>query len=107
MEVNPEIWAEVRQHWADLREAIEVHFDTGSMQRFDDAGVLVPSDRPMLESIVCDLYDKSPRFFYYLMATQNPASVRQSATGKRIIEIGSLTLLPLATGGSSENGRKQ
>jgi hypothetical protein len=75
------------------------------MKRFDDNGLLIDCDRPMLESIVCDFQERSMRFFFYLMAAQGSPTIKQSATGRRIIEIGTLTPLPLSTGGKQQNVR--
>lgn len=33
---------------------------------FNDEGKLVPAERPMIESAICDYRDNSPRFRFYL-----------------------------------------
>ncbi len=107
MEVKPEVWQEIADHWADVRQALEDNLDTKSMTRFDDNGLLVECERPMLESIVCDFQERSPRFFFYLLVAQGLPTIKQSAGGRRIIEIGTMTPLPLSTGGREENVRSK
>lgn len=105
-----EVWKEVDDSWGDLLEVVKTVHDLQSFQMYDDFGELVPAERPMEESMICDKTERNRRFFYYLIAVNPSLAINtvQNADGSRLISISTGSIIPLRDGGLADehvNGR--
>jgi hypothetical protein len=101
--IDPKVWEEINENWGSLREVLIQKLDINSMKRFDDSGDLVESDRPMMESIVCDKTEKSHRFFYYLFLADNETQMAvEPQSGRKIISVGVANRITCMTGGKQD-----
>lgn len=99
------VWDEINKTWGDLQNQLKEKLPVHEHLMFDNSGQLVSSERPMLESIVCDKIDRLERFFFYLFAAdiiKLPEATSQivEIPGKgREIYISSFSGLSLGSGG--------
>lgn len=103
MAVAPEVWAEIDKNWGGMLATFREQLPIQSHQMYDDTGNLVPSERPMIESIASDRHDRNSRFFFYVFAVQTDVAIKQSrSSSNRIICVNARSRIPLAVGGKGD-----
>lgn len=78
------------------------------MTMYDDSGELVPSNRPMEESIIADRFAHEDRLVFYLQAAglfESGINETVREDGTRIIEIGLTS--PIRMGFSGEGSKAE
>ncbi len=90
------LWEAVDTNWADIIQAFLGHTE---LKMFDEHGVLVDSNRPLIESMVDDKIHRRGSFWYYMEMLMHDSSIRREGNN---IYVSCGNPLPLAGGGAEE-----
>jgi len=95
------LWSAVDTNWGDILRAFRSNTD---FKMFDDDGVLVESNRPLIENLVDAKMRKDSTFWFYMELLMHDASIKREGSN---IYVNCGTPLPLAGGGAEEYVQRQ
>lgn len=99
-----EIWKQLESNWSEIMVILKSRLPINDYKMFNDSGELVESNRPMVESIICDKVDRDKRLFTYLVAAdlitipEATHKIEQTSKG-RVITVDSGNSISFQTGG--------
>lgn len=114
-EIEKELWAVIDQHWGEIFTALKSILPMQEHIMFTEEGEQIPSQRPMIESIVCDKQSRSRALLFYLAASNivdipemgTCEVIGESNAGGNIYKLGCFSTLQLrGYGGKPEQESK-
>lgn len=103
------LWEIVNRDWGIILEKCREKLPCDEMIMYLNDGSLVPSERPLIESLICDRMERHRRFFFYMLQAglmdipeADVKIIGATPAGGRIIQIGGYTRCPMGSGGKGE-----
>ena len=90
------LWDSVDTNWSDILKAFIGHTE---LKMFDEHGVLIDSNRPMIESMVDDKIHRRGSFWFYMEMLMHDTTIRRDGNN---IYVSCDTPLILGDGGAPD-----
>ena len=91
------LWEAVDTNWADILIAFRSHTE---LKMFDPEGMLIDSNRPMIESMVDDKIHRRGSFWFYMEMLMHDTSIRRDGNN---IHVSCGNPMPMSGGGAHED----